>query len=399
MNCRRKGRSYSMKILIVRNYPNMMKIQNQSYNIQELGLARALAKKGHTCGIVFWTGEEDKQLDIPTQGGGKITVYYIHAPNILKNSIYPKRLDELAAQYDIVQMSEYNQYMSWKYAKNFKDKTVILHGPYYSPFNIRYNLLCKAFDMFFLNRYRKHGTHFMVKSALAEQFLLDKQIQKEHISKVYVGIDEAALHHEPSDELPEFIENVLKEESKILLYIGRIEERRKSLFLLDVFKQVLARDPDVRLVVVGDGDEGYKKAFAAHMEELGVTDSVMWSLRLEQKYLSHLYEKADVFLLPTEFEIFGMVLLETMYFSKVVVTSYNGGSATLIQNQKNGVYLDSFDTGLWANAVYGLLKDDTRRKEMGELAHQTIANGFLWDTVCERYLACYRKKLGETKRG
>lgn len=388
-----------MKILIVRNYPNLMKIQNQSYNIQELGLARALAKKGHTCGIVFWTGKEDEQIEIPTQYEGSITVYYIHAPNILKNSIYPKRLDTLANEYDIVQMSEYNQYMSWKYAKNFRDKTVILHGPYYSPFNIRYNLLCRAFDLFFLNRYKKLGTQFMVKSALAEQFLTDKQIQKEHIAKVYVGIDEAALHHEQSDRLPDFIENVLQEESKILLYIGRLEERRKSLFLLDVFAQVLLKDPDVKLVVVGDGDEKYKKAFASHMEELGVTERVLWSLRLEQKYLSHLYEKADVFLLPTEFEIFGMVLLETMYFSKVVVTSYNGGSATLIQNGKNGVYLDSFDTGVWADAVHGLLKDDARRKEMGELAHQTIANGFLWDTVSQRYLACYKKKLEETHCG
>ena len=46
-----------------------------------------------------------------------------------------------------------------------------------------------------------------------------------------------------------------------------------------------------------------------------------------------------------------------------------------------------------------LLRDEERRREMGKAAHQTIADGFLWDTVSERYLRCYRKKLEDDTNG
>ena len=123
-----------MRILIIRNYPNTMDVDKRSYNIQEIGLARALTKKGHVCDVVFWTAQSDYQRQIDCEGG-VINVYYIHALNILKNGVFPKRLDNLCSGYDVIQLSEYNQFQAWKYAKKFKDRMVLLHGPYYCKFN------------------------------------------------------------------------------------------------------------------------------------------------------------------------------------------------------------------------------------------------------------------------
>ena len=47
-----------MKILIIRNYPSYMAVKNNTYNIQEVGLAKALIRKGHICDIVFWTDKK-----------------------------------------------------------------------------------------------------------------------------------------------------------------------------------------------------------------------------------------------------------------------------------------------------------------------------------------------------
>lgn len=381
-----------MRILIVRNYPNTLDVDQQSYNIQELGLARALVKKGHTCDIVFWTSGPDEQKVISCGEGKSVTVFYFHAKNILKNGVYPKRLDALAAQYDIIQESEYNQYQSWLYAKRFADSMVLLHGPYYSKFNTRYNLLCAAFDLLFLNRYKKLGTHFIVKSALARDFLIEKGIRPELIDVVYVGVDEDALAC-PQGEVPEFVQKVQAVEGKVLLYIGRLERRRKSDFLLDVFCRVRQTHSSAKLVIVGDGDPAYLEKFSLHMRELGLERSVIWQKKLEQKYLSHLYRRADLFLLPTEFDIFGMVLLEAMYFSTAVITSVNGGSSALIENGKNGVTLDTFEKDKWVRAALDLLADDTRRSEMADAASRTIHEHFTWNSVCENYLRGYKKKL------
>lgn len=382
-----------MRILIIRNYPTFMNVKNQSYNIQETGLAKAIVRKGHQCDVVFWTDKQDEQVKLEAAPGKYVTVYYIKAKRILKNGVFPKRLDDLADKYDIIQVSEYNQSQAWLYAGRFHNKAVVLHGPYYAKFNKKYNLLCAVFDMFFLRRYQKLGTQFMVKSKLAEDFLLSKKIKPENISRVYVGIDEQLLLSAAGSERSEFIEKLNNEPSKLLLYIGRLEPRRKSIFLLDVFHEVLKECPDTKLVVVGDGTEEYKEKFKAHMKELQIEDKVYWTQRLEQKYLSRLYEKVELFLLPTEMEIFGMVLLEAMYFSTPAITSYNGGSSTLIKNGENGIYTKTFDLNLWTDIVVKLLKDDNKRKKMGEAAKETIVNDFTWDKISERFLNAYTKKL------
>ena len=75
-----------MKILIVRSYPSYMEVENRTYNVQEVGLAKALTRKGCQCDILFWTAEEEKEVCIPVEDSF-VTVYYRRAVSILKNAI------------------------------------------------------------------------------------------------------------------------------------------------------------------------------------------------------------------------------------------------------------------------------------------------------------------------
>ena len=123
-----------MKILIIRNFPSYMDVKYNTYNIQEVGLAKALTRKGHKTDIVFWTDDEEKEETITFDGNLSITVFYKKGKNILKNAWYPG-IDELIPKYDIIQTCEYNQIQSWFLAKKYKDKIAIYHGPYFSKFN------------------------------------------------------------------------------------------------------------------------------------------------------------------------------------------------------------------------------------------------------------------------
>ena len=51
-----------MKILIIRNYPSYMDVEKNTYNIQEVGLAKALVRKGNVCDIVFWTDKAVERI-------------------------------------------------------------------------------------------------------------------------------------------------------------------------------------------------------------------------------------------------------------------------------------------------------------------------------------------------
>ena len=252
-----------MKILIIRNYPSYMDVEKNTYNIQEVGLAKALVRKGNVCDIVFWTDKDEKEVAIPVDDRGKVTVFYKHGKTALKNTVY-SGCDELFAQYDVLQTTEYNQMQSWILAKKYPEKHIVYHGPYYTPFNKRYNLMCTVFDLFFLNRYRKIGTHFITKSKLAQEFLGSKGIKASNVKTIGVGIDTQMLSNGKTEcSEPLFLE-MCKDEKVKLLYIGRFEERRNIPFIFDIFAEILKKSVNATLYMIGTGDKDYTEKCWKH---------------------------------------------------------------------------------------------------------------------------------------
>ena len=89
-----------------------------------------------------------------------------------------------------------------------------------------------------------------------------------------------------------------------------------------------------------------------------------------------------------------MVLLEAMYFGLPVITTFNGGSSTLIDGE-NGLILRDKSKELWSFKIIELLKDRKARSRMGEKAHQTVLKGFTWDAMADDFASLYREKAGK----
>ena len=161
-----------MKILIIRTYPSQL--NPDSYNVQEIGLALALVRKGHTCGIVMYLESGESYTEKRDDG---ITIYWIHGRKMLKNGFFPG-IYKIMEQYDIVQVHEYDQLQSWMiYTYHNKKRNVVMyHGPYYDDFNKRYNAKCKMFDRLFLpfSGSAKKYVSCITKSPLAADFLKNK---------------------------------------------------------------------------------------------------------------------------------------------------------------------------------------------------------------------------------
>lgn len=369
-----------------------MAVKNSTYNIQEVGLAKALVRKGHSCDILCWTDKQEERVMISVDGRGQVQVFYRHGKTKFKNTVFAG-CNELFSQYDILQPGEYNQIQAWILAKNQPHKTVIYHGPYYSSFNKRYNLMCRVFDMLFLKQYIRQGTQFLAKSELAKEFLTGKGIQKSNVRTVGVGIDTQMLS-DGQTECKEPLYQAMKNDTGglKLLYIGRFEKRRNIPFIIDVFSKVLNDCEDAKLYMAGTGDKGYLDAIVSYMKKVGINDRVIWQERVEQRYLSKVYQLADFFLLPTEYEIFGMVLLEAMYYETVVLTSRNGGSSTLIEEGKNGFIIESQDACKWAECILRIYRDDKRKKIIQQNAARTIAGHYTWDGMADDFIAQYQMR-------
>lgn len=382
-----------MKILIIRNFPSYMAVKNNTYNIQEVGLAKALVRKGHHCDIIFWTDKEEETVDVPVDKVGTVHVFYRRGKTMLKNTVYLD-CNELFERYDILQPCEYNQMQAWMLAKKYPEKTIVYHGLYYSPFNKRYNLMCKAFDAIFLKQYIKQNTQFIVKSNLAKKFLVDKGIEQFNVHTVGVGIDTQMLASNRVVCNDEIYRKMAADKDAIkMLYVGRFEERRNIRFIIDVFQKVQVQNDKVKLYMIGTGEKEYVQSCFSYINELGLKDKVIWQEKMEQKFLSGIYQMSDFFVLPTEYEIFGMVLLEAMYYKTVVLTTQNGGSSTVMCNGKNGYVLQTKDPRQWANVITDTYKDKGKMKMIQNNAHEVIEKKYSWDMVSERFLIQYNRLL------
>lgn len=380
-----------MRILIVRNYPNYMAIgKNSTYNIQELGLASALVRAGHTCDIVFWTnGKEQSVIYQVPKSNGTVEVYYKRAKTLLKNAIY--NIDDLIEKYDIIQPCEYNQLQSLIFAKRYPNKTIVYHGQYYGKENRKYNIWCRCFDLFGLRLYKKNRTFFITKSILSKTYLADKGLDETHIFALGVGMNRDALENREANQsdVCTAIED-LEAEIK-LLYVGEFMPRRHLKFMGDIIAELKKRGRKCKLIMIGKSNTDYGKGVKEYFENNNLNDNVYYVDRIEQRYLSRVYKACTAFLFPSTYEIFGMVLMEAMYFGLPVISCENGGSTMLIKNGINGFVENELNAKKWAEKIIQI-KDGTIT-DISMNARNTILNRFTWDALVSQFIQVYEKRL------
>lgn len=380
-----------MRILIIKTVPGEIKLKKVTYNMQEIGLARALIELGHQCDVMCIADNDEPSVQTLSVDDSKcITLYCMKAIKVLKNGFYSKDVYKIFSEYDILHASEYNQIFTWHIAKKFKDKMVCYHGPYYCDFNKRYNFMAKVFDIFFLNRYRRLNTQFITKSNLAADYLKKKGLK--NVKAVGVGIDRKVLTSASDDRL-DFVEEVNNHPEDKIMYIGKLEPRRNVFFLIDLLEEIRKRE-DVSLILVGTGEPEYVQKVFERIKEKGLEEHIIYREQIEQKYMQQLYSCAEVFVLPTFYDIYGMVLLEAMYFRQCVFTTVNGGSDMMIKNTENGFVFDNFDVKVWSNGIIDALRDENMRKDISAKAHETIEENFTWQKLSKEFVSLYKKKMG-----
>ena len=382
-----------MKILIVRTYPDIMNIH--AYNVQEIGLAKALIKKGHTCDIVLYYGKnQDKveQYQFVDENTGEMysyRIFWLRGYNFVKNGYMPS-LKKILPAYDVIQVDEYDLLYSWELYTKMTCPTVIYHGLYKSTYTKGYNLKCAVFDRVFLNRRCHDNVIALTKSQMAGDFLREKGFQK--IYPVGVGIDKDNFI---SYDIGAKNKSLLPDKTKYrLLYVGKIEERRNSLWLIELLQAVISEE-NVELVVIGTGEKKYLEKFMKKARPYIESGNLIYLPQVSQKDLTLIYPNCDLFVFPSRYEIFGMVLLEAMYFGLPVISSLNGGSSILIQNEINGIIMPDFNVSCWANKIKELIHKSAYGEQIGDQARKTINEKFLWTELSDKFLDAYQHAIDE----
>lgn len=183
-------------------------------------------------------------------------------------------------------------------------------------------------------------------------------------------------------------------ESKIVLYVGRLEPLKGLDILLEAVWRLEDR-ADTRLLVVGgslqDDDElGRLKASA---DRMGIADIVTFTGSIKQSDLPVYYSAADVFVLPSYYESFGLVALEAMACGAPVVASRVGGLKTFVENGVTGYLIPWRCPEPFAQRLDMLLANPSLREKLGK-AGRAAALEMGWGRTADSLIDLYLELLG-----
>lgn len=171
---------------------------------------------------------------------------------------------------------------------------------------------------------------------------------------------------------------------KFILFVGNRKPHKNIIRLIEAFK-ILRNRTDCSLLIVTDNDPRFPEP-EEKVLELGLSNDVTISGPLKNEDLPLLYSAADVFILPSLCEGFGLPALEAMACGTPLVASEASSLPEVVGNA--GILIDPYNVNSIAEALERVLVDDVLREEMARKGHLQAAK-FNWRDTAEKTLKVY----------
>ncbi len=180
---------------------------------------------------------------------------------------------------------------------------------------------------------------------------------------------------------------------KILMHISNFRPVKRVGDVIDIFARVNEKIPS-RLLFVGEGNELHR--ICNRVKELGLQDRV--SFLGKQDEVAQIISLADIMLLPSEKESFGLVALEAMACGVPTVASNTGGIPELITHGQTGFLAPVGDTEQMSEYVITLLSDEALYQRFSEACVLRAQTQFSVEQLTEEYEQIYYRILGQTSK-
>jgi glycogen synthase len=221
-------------------------------------------------------------------------------------------------------------------------------------------------------------------------------VEEERVSVIPNGIDPGDLQPQDPAELERLRAEFAAPEEKLVLLIGRLVYEKGFQLALEAMPRVIAEAPGTRFLVAGSGT--HEEELHRQAEELGLMDHGTFLGWIGDDVLHSLYRIADLTVVPSIYEPFGLVALEAMASECPCIVADTGGLREVVPHEEVGLRFRSHDPDALAEVAIRVLRDD-------ELGHRLVAEAyehlrrFDWGDVAEQTAAVYADLVGEASRG
>lgn len=177
-------------------------------------------------------------------------------------------------------------------------------------------------------------------------------------------------------------------EKRIILFLGRLNWKKGLDTLIPAFAAVAEEMPEAVLVIAGGDDENYKGTLNKLIDIADIREKVIFTGPLDGAEKTAAYKSAEVFVLSSYSENFGITVLEAMHFGVPVVVSEEVALAPMVRESGAGLVAKK-DTAAFAAAMIELLRDPARALAMGERGRALAATEFSYEKVARAFLGAY----------
>ena len=317
-----------------------------------------------------------------------------------------KRIKKDGLKYDIMHC---NYWFSGVIGLNLKKKLSIpmlyvFHSIGQVRFDALKNLKLQKKDYIFFqkrNRFEKkivEECDFVVSTSPVEKKLIQRTfgIPAQKIKFISIGIDDNIFYRRNRGRLSRKLKSLVFKR-KIVLYVGRIEWRKGIGTLLYAFKETLKNFPRARLLIVGGGKTKAAQALDKNevdrlkniTRELALDKSVFFLGPHKQKELNAFYNLADVCVVPSYYEPFGIVPIESMACGTPVVASRIGGLQYTVKDGETGFLATVRDYKDLSLKINGIISKD--KSFFSNACVERIEEHFSWEKIAEQYQKFFLK--------
>jgi glycosyltransferase involved in cell wall biosynthesis len=195
----------------------------------------------------------------------------------------------------------------------------------------------------------------------------------------------------------EFRNRFAQGSEKILLFVGRLVPEKGLDVLIRALPNILSNGVDAKIVAVGEGPQREEYQQMAH--QYGLANKTLFLGHVDDWTLRALYRVADITIVPSKFEPFGIVALEAMAAHCPLVVCAVGGLNEIVEHENTGLKIPANDHDALAQAMIRIIRDTGFKDWIVRNAYQKCMWNYNWNNIAEWTAGVYEAVLHEYYKG
>lgn len=231
-------------------------------------------------------------------------------------------------------------------------------------------------------------TKIIVISDWVGQFLQDVEgIPAEKIARIHYGLDPAPIEAlaDPAYARQQF---QIPADAPVIGTIGRLTTQKGQIYLLQAVSLLKKEFPNLRVIIIGDGE--LRGELEAQTKALDITTQVIFTGSRDHRETLRLLSGMDMFVFPSLWEGFGLVLLEAMALKKPIVASNVSAIPESVQDGSTGILVPPQQSQALAEAISRMLRAPDSFRTMGQNGYFTLQHSFSVSQMVHNTSVLYR---------